>query len=196
MTGMDPASDDPTTSPWRTVSSREVYDNPWIRVREHQVVTPTGTQGIYGVVHKPLALGVVALDEQDRVVLVGQWRYPLDGYSWELVEGAHDPDVDPTPLAGIQRELAEEAGLAAASWRPLTAAPIALSNSVSDERAMLWLATGLTATVVESHDPTELLRVTRVPFAQALGAALDGRIDDAMSVLGLLLAEHARRDGS
>ncbi len=190
--GMDPARPDPTTSPWRTVSSRPVYENPWIAVREDQVVTPTGTDGIYGVVHKPLALGVVAIDDHDRVVLVGQWRYALDRYSWELVEGAFDPEVDDEPLAGIQRELAEEAGLAAASWELLTAAPVALSNSVTDELAMLWIATELTPVVADSHDPTEELRVTRVPFSEAVTAATDGRIDDAMSILGLLLTDRRR----
>ncbi|MFT4744320.1 MAG: 8-oxo-dGTP pyrophosphatase MutT (NUDIX family) [Nitriliruptoraceae bacterium] len=192
MPGMDSSRRDPTTSPWRTVASRPVYENPWIAVREDDVVTPTGTSGIYGVVHKPLALGVVAIDAQDRVVLVGQWRYPLDRYSWELVEGAFDHGEDDTPLAGIQRELAEEAGLAAARWELLTATPIALSNSVTDEMAMLWVASGLTPVVAKTSDPTEELRVTRVPFAEAVAATIDGRIDDAMSILGLLLADRRR----
>lgn len=189
---MDPNRPDPTTSPWRTLSSREVYSNAWIDVREDQVVTPTGTDGIYGVISKGIALGVVALDEDDRVVLVGQWRYTLDRWSWEIVEGGQDGDED--PLLGIQRELAEEAGLAADTWELLTEVPIALSNSVTDEVAMAWLATDLRAVEAESDDPTEDLRVTRVPFDEAVAAALDGRIEDALSVLALLLADR-RRDG-
>lgn len=185
---VDPTTPDPTTSPWTTRSTREVYRNPWMTLREDDVVTPTGTDGIYGVVSKSLALGVVALDEASRVVLVGQWRYPLDRYSWEIVEGGRDDGED--PLAGIQRELAEEAGLAADHWTELTRRPIALSNSVTDEEARLWLATGLRDVDVASEDPTEDLRVTRVPLADAVAACLDGRIDDAMSVLALLLTHH------
>jgi 8-oxo-dGTP pyrophosphatase MutT (NUDIX family) len=188
---VDPERPDPTTSPWTTRSSREVYANPWIRVREDEVVTPTGTHGIYGVVEKPLGLGVVALDEDDRVVLVGQWRYTLDRWSWELVEGGRDADED--PLAGIRRELAEEAGLAAEHWERLTPRPIALSNAVMAEEALLWIATGLRPVVATTSDPTEDLRVTRVPFDRAVAACLDGTIDDAMSVLGLLLAQQRRR---
>ena len=97
-----------------------MYANPWITLREDEVVTPTGTSGIYGVVTKPLALGAVALDADGAVVLVGQWRYPLGRYSWELPEGAHDPGADATPLAGMRRELAEETGLAAGDWTLLT----------------------------------------------------------------------------
>lgn len=187
---MDPDRPDPTTSPWTTRSSREVYRNRWMTVREDEVVTPTGTDGVYGVVSKDLALGVVAVDDRDRVVLVGQWRYPLDRYSWELPEGGRDGGED--PLEGIRRELAEEAGLAAATWELLTHRPVALSNSVTDEEGLLWLATDLTQVEATSGDPTEDLRVARVPFDVAVAACVDGRIDDAMSVLGLLLADRRR----
>lgn len=190
---MELGQDVPARSPWETRSSRVVYRNRWMTVREDDVVTPTGTEGIYGVVSKTMALGVVALDDEDRVVLVGQWRYPQDRWSWELPEGGRDGGEE--PLAGIQRELAEEAGLAARSWEPLLVQPVALSNSVSDEVAMLWLATDLHAHEVPSDDPTEDLRVTRVPFEEALAMALDGRIDDAMTVLGLLLVERRRSTG-
>lgn len=188
---MDIDQDVPDNSPWTTLESREVYRNQWMTVREDQVITPTGTPGIYGVVSKSLALGVVAIDQQDRVVLVGQWRYPHDRWSWELPEGGRDGDED--PLVGIQRELAEEAGLAASRWERLTEQPIALSNSMTDELALLWLATDLVAHEVASEDPTEDLRVTRVPFGEAVAACLDGRIEDAMTILGLLLTERRRR---
>lgn len=187
---MDPTRPDPTTSPWTTLTSRRVYANPWIEVREDEVVTPTGTDGIYGVVEKRLALGAVVVDEQDRVVLVGQWRYTLGRYSWEIVEGGHEDGEE--PLVGIQRELAEEAGLAAASWELLTERPLALSNSISDEEGMLWLATDLRPHRVTSDDPTEDLRLTRVPFDEVVAACVDGRIDDAFSVLGVLLAARRR----
>ena len=183
--------DVPTVSPWETRATREVYRNQWMSVREDEVVTPTGSDGVYGVVSKGMALGVVAIGADDRVVLVGQWRYPLDRWSWELPEGGLDDGEE--PLAGVRRELAEEAGLAASTWEPLTPQPVALSNSVTDELAMLWLATDLTPHEVPSNDPTEDLRVIRVPFGEALAACLDGRIEDAMTVLGLLLVERQRR---
>jgi 8-oxo-dGTP pyrophosphatase MutT (NUDIX family) len=192
---VDPTRPDPTSSPWRTRSSREVYRNQWMRLREDEVVTPTGTDGVYAVVEKTCALGVVAVDDEDRVVLVGQWRYPLDRYSWEVVEGGLDEGEE--PLAGIQRELAEEAGLGADEWHELTTAPLALSNSVMDEEARLWLATGLRPVEVASDDPTELLQVTRVPFDEVLEACLDGRIDDSLTLLAVFLADqHRRRRGS
>ena len=183
--------DVPEVSPWETHATRIVYTNQWMSLREDQVTTPTGTDGVYGVVTKSLALGVVAIDDEDRVVLVGQWRYPHDRWSWELPEGGRDGDEE--PLEGIQRELAEEAGLAAARWEPLTPHPIALSNSVTDEVALLWLATDLRPHEVDSDDPTEDLLVTRVPFDEAVAACLDGRIEDAMTILGLLLVERRRR---
>lgn len=187
-----PLPDDvPATSPWTTRDSRVVYRNPWMTLREDEVVTPTGTAGVYGVVSKGLALGVVAIDDDDQVVLVGQWRYPHDRWSWELPEGGRDGDEE--PLAGIRRELAEEAGLGARTWELLTPRPIALSNSVTDELAVLWLATDLHPHDVPSDDPTEDLRVARVPFDEAVAMALDGRIEDAMTVLGLLLVERRRR---
>jgi 8-oxo-dGDP phosphatase len=142
------------------------------------------------VVSKTMALGVVAIDDEDRVVLVGQWRYPHDRWSWELPEGGRDRDED--PLEGIQRELAEEAGLAADSWQELTPRPIALSNSMTDEVARLWLATDLRRHEVASDDPTEDLRVTRVPFGEVLAACLDGRIEDSLTILGMLLADRHR----
>lgn len=188
---MDPTRPDPTSSPWRTRSSRHVYDNQWMTLREDRVVTPTGTDGVYGVVSKPLALGVVAVDDDDRVVLVGQWRYPLDRWSWEIVEGGLDDGE--SPHEGIARELAEEAGLGAGTWTELTDQPIALSNSVTDEEARLWLATDLHPVEAVSDDPTELLWVTRRPFDEVRDACLDGRIDDAMTVLGVLLADAHRR---
>ena len=184
-------NDVPTTSPWTTHASREVYRNQWMTVREDDVTTPTGTEGIYGVVSKTMALGVVAIDDDDHVVLIGQWRYPHDRWSWELPEGGRDGDEE--PLEGIQRELAEEAGLAADTWVDLTPRPIALSNSMTDELARLWLATDLHRREVRSDDPTEDLRVTRVPFDEALAACLDGRIEDSLTILGMLLVDRRRR---
>ncbi len=174
--------DNHRVSPWRTLSTREVYRNPWIRVREDQVLRPDGSPGIYGVVSSALAVGVLALTDEEQVVLVGQWRYTLDAYSWEIVEGGAHPDED--GLAAARRELAEEAGYAAARWQRLGGG-LALSNSVTDERAELWVARELTP-VPRAPDPTEDLEVALVPVAEAVDLVDRGRITDVMSVVALL----------
>jgi 8-oxo-dGTP pyrophosphatase MutT (NUDIX family) len=169
-----------TRNPWRTVSSRQVYENPWISVREDQVVRPDGEPGIYGVVHyKNVAVGVLAIEE-DHVYLVGQYRYPLETYSWEIPEGGCPEGEE--PLSAARRELREETGLEAASWRMLGEAY--LSNSVADEYAVWFLATGLVPGK-ERPEGTEKIRVRRVPLREALAMALDGGITDALSIVAL-----------
>jgi 8-oxo-dGTP pyrophosphatase MutT (NUDIX family) len=169
-------------NPWTTLGSEVRYENPWIRLSHHDVLTPGGSPGIYGTVHfKHLALGVVVLDEEMHTWLVGQWRYPLERYSWEIPEGGGDPDVD--PLISIKRELKEETGIEAQDWRFLL--QIDLSNSVTDEVARIWLATGLSFGEPEPDD-TEALALKRLPFEEAYQMALDGRITDAISVAALL----------
>lgn len=179
----------PRVSPWRTLSSREVYRNPWIRVREDAVLRPDGSPGIYGVVSTALAVGVLAVTDADEVVLVGQWRYTLDAHSWELVEGGAHPGED--SLTAARRELAEEAGYEAATWQRL-AGDLALSNSVTDERAELWLARDLTA-VPASPEPTEDIEVRQIPVAEAVELVVRGEITDVMSVVGLLAYDRRRR---
>jgi 8-oxo-dGTP pyrophosphatase MutT (NUDIX family) len=182
-------TDHPENNPWTTVSSREVYRNAWIRVREDEVVRPDGNPGIYGVVTTSLAVGVLALTDADEVVLIGQWRYTLGCYSWELVEGgAHDGEDS---LTASRRELREEAGYTAAHWERL-GPDLALSNSVTDEMAHLYLASGLTA-VPRAPEPTEVLRVRHVPFAEALAMVERGELTDVMTVVGLLALDRRRR---
>jgi 8-oxo-dGTP pyrophosphatase MutT (NUDIX family) len=168
-------------NPWQRISSRLIYDNPWIRVREDSVIRPDGMPGIYGVVHyKNIAVGVLPI-EGDDVYLVGQYRYTLERYSWEIPEGGCPFGED--PLVAAQRELKEETGLSARHWRRMGAAY--LSNSVSDEYAIWFLATGLTQGVSQPEG-TERLRVRRVPFAEALRMALAGEITDALSLLAIM----------
>lgn len=172
---------DETQNPWRTLSSREVYDNPWISLREDAVVRPDGADGIYGVVHfKNVAIGILAV-EDDFIYLVGQYRYTLEQYSWEIPEGGCPEDED--LLSAAKRELAEETGLRAQKWEQMGEAH--LSNSITDERAVWFLATGLTQ---GERDPegTEQLLVRRVPYEQALRMALAGEITDALSLLAIM----------
>jgi ADP-ribose pyrophosphatase len=169
------------SGPWIRRSRRVGYDNAWITVWHDEVTRPDGSPGIYGVVHfANLAAGVLALDDRDRVLLVGQHRYVLDAWSWEIPEGGV-PDGE-SALDGARRELREETGVEAETWREL--AQVHLSNSVSDELAVLFVATGLhlgTAT----PDPTEALEVRWLPFEDVLAMTLDGRITDAMTVVAV-----------
>lgn len=180
---MDEAEHAHERNPWTTLSSKVVYENAWMRVREDQVLRPDGEPGIYGMVVKGAATGVVAIDEQDRVVLVGQYRYPTSRYSWEIVEGG--AEAGETPLEAIQRELAEETGLAARSWEPL-GGEVQISNCVTAELGYLFVARDLYAVGDPSPDATEELRVERVPFAEALARVDSGEISDAFSVIALL----------
>lgn len=170
-----------TANPWRRLARRLVYENPWLQVHHDDVIRPDGQPGIYGVVHfRNRAVGVVALDDADRVLLVGQYRYALDRYSWELPEGGV-PEGEDT-LAGAQRELLEETGCSATTWQAI--ATFELSNSVTDEAGVLYLATGLTDGA-PSPDGTEDLAVRWVSFSEALAMIDRGEITDVMTQLGL-----------
>ncbi len=172
--------------PWRFHAERLVYDNPWISLREYDAEAPTGARTIYGVVgYKNFAIGILPLHEDGTVTLVGQHRFPLKDYSWEIPEGGAPLEED--ILAGAKRELLEETGLKAAQWRQVLS--YQLSNSVSDERGFGFIATGLTQSQAEP-EATESLALARVPFMEALDQAVQGRILDMISVAMLLRAYH------
>jgi 8-oxo-dGTP pyrophosphatase MutT (NUDIX family) len=182
---------DPHRNPWTRVMRRTVYENPWITVWEDQVTRPDGRPGIYGVVHfRHRAVGVVALDEADRVLLVGQYRYTLDAYSWEIPEGG--AALDEEPLAAAQRELLEETGYTAQRWEEIARAHT--SNSVTDEEAICYLARELSPGPA-APEPTELLQVRWVPFADALRMTAAGEITDALSILSLQRVALLRQRG-
>ena len=171
-------------NPWQTLGSRQVYVNPWIRVREDHVLRADGHPGIYGVVEfQNYALGIVPVSDEGDTWLVGQWRYPLGLYSWEIPEGGGPLAV--TPLESAQRELTEETGLIADTWTDL--GPFHLSNSVTNEEGRIFLAQGLTAGPADPGGD-EVLIVRRLPFAEAHDMALDGRITDGVSIIGLTRA--------
>ncbi|MEM8904252.1 MAG: NUDIX hydrolase [Actinomycetota bacterium] len=174
-----------------THSETVVYENPWIRVRHDEVTTPGGSAGIYGVVELPAALGVVTLTDDLRTHLVGQYRYPLETYSWEICEGAHDPGE--SLLDGARRELREETGFTAARWTDL--GTLHTSNCITTEVAHLFLAEELTAGTPDP-DETERLEVRTLPFAQAFDMAARGEIQDAMSLVALYrLRDRLRAQG-
>lgn len=170
-----------TQNPWKTHHGKELYDNPWINVTEYQVTNPSGGAGIYGVVSfKNLAIGVVPLHADGTITLVGQYRYPLERYSWEIPEGGGPVGVD--PLESAQRELLEETGLKAHRWQELFR--MHLSNSVSDELGIVFLAQEF-----EQHHPepeeTEDLELLRIPLQEAYQAVQDGLITDSLTVAAI-----------
>lgn len=171
-----------TVGPWRRRSRREVYRNPWLTLWHDEVVRPDGSDGIYGLVHfANLAVGVVAIDDDDRVALVGQHRYALDRHSWEIPEGGAPRHEG--PLEGARRELAEETGATARTWTELGRAHV--SNSVTDEEAVLFLATGIehgpAAPEASEHD----LACRWVPFPEVVAMCRDGRITDALTLIAI-----------
>ena len=169
------------SGPWTRHARRVAYENAWITIWHDDVTRPDGAPGIYGVVHfANLAAGVLVIDDDDRVLLVGQHRYTLDAYSWEIPEGGV-PDGE-SALDGARRELLEETGVEAREWREL--ARLHLSNSVSDELAVLFVATHLIQGDA-TPDGTEQLVIRWVPFADVLAMTLDGRISDAMTVVAI-----------
>jgi 8-oxo-dGTP pyrophosphatase MutT (NUDIX family) len=170
-----------TVGPWRRRTRRIGYENPWITIWHDEVDRPDGSPGIYGTVHfANVAVGVVVLDDDDRVLLVGQHRYTMDRYSWEIPEGGVPPTE--TEEAGARRELLEETGVTADRWRELVR--FELSNSVTDETGVVFAARAVSHGTA-TPDPTEDLATRWVTFDDALAMIDGGEITDAMTILGL-----------
>lgn len=178
-------------NPWTTLNRRAVYENPWIAVREDAVIRPDGSTGVYGVVHfKNLAVGVLPVEDDGSIWLVGQYRYPLGQFSWEIPEGGA-PVGEPAEACAL-RELREETGLSAGLLERL--AEVHLSNSVSDELAIVFRATRLTLGDSQP-EPTERLEVRRVAWNDVWAMLQRGEITDSMSVVALM-SEAVRRGAS
>ncbi|WAC41543.1 NUDIX domain-containing protein [Pedobacter sp. SL55] len=179
-------------NPWQTLSSQEKYNNNWIKVTEHQVINPSGGNGIYGEVHfKNIAIGILALDDENNTWLVGQYRYPLKAYSWEIPEGGGP--VGTNPELSAKRELAEETGLIAGKLTEIQR--MHLSNSVSDELAIIYLAQDLTQGQAEPEE-TEELQLKKVPFTAAYQMVLAGKITDSISVAAILKVHILLQEGA
>ena len=169
---------DSSKNPWQILSDKSVYDNKWISVTEFDVINPGGGRGIYGKIHfKKIAVGVLPMDEDFNVYLVGQYRFPLDAYSWEIPEGGGEFGED--PLDSAKRELVEETGLVAGRWEKILT--MHLSNSVSDEYAILYLARDLVQRK-PSPEETEQIAIRKLPFEEAFRMVEEGGITDSMSV--------------
>lgn len=173
---------DENQNPWKTNSDQIVYQNNWIEVHHQDVTTPAGTPGVYGVVHfKNLAIGIIPLDHQNNTWMVGQFRYPLKKYSWEIPEGGGKIGID--PIESAKRELLEECGILAESWEKLL--EMDLSNSATDEHAILYVARNLSFTQSEPEE-TEDLQLKKVPFDTLYQMVMSGEIQDAMTVAAVL----------
>ncbi len=179
------------SNPWRVLSSQKIYDNNWISLTEHQVINPSGGAGIYGEVHfKNLAIGILPIDEEGNTWLVGQYRFPTKTYSWEIIEGG-GPIAD-DPIESAKRELAEESGLIAQKFTELQR--MHLSNSVSDELAIIYLAQGLTQGE-SSPEETEQLTIKKLPFENAYQMVLSGEITDSISIAAILKTKILIQEG-
>jgi 8-oxo-dGTP pyrophosphatase MutT (NUDIX family) len=167
--------------PWTQIKAETAYENPWIKVTHEEVINPNGGEGIYGKVHfKNIAVGVVPIFEDATTILVGQFRYPLNRYSWEIPEGGCPHGEKPMDAA--QRELLEETGIRCKHIRLL--AKFDISNSVSDEIAEIFIATGLTIGA-SAPDDTEQLEIKRLPITEAIAMVHSGEITDSISVIAL-----------
>ena len=173
-------------NPWIVKGVTQAFANDWFRIDEHDVIRPDGARGYYGVIRvRRLAVGVLPIDAEGCVHLVGQWRFPLGRYSWEMPEGGAEPGEDARGCA--ERELAEETGLRAREWVQIL--EMDLSNSLTDEQAVIFIATDLSPGEVDP-DPTEVLKSRKAPFSEVLERVADGRIRDSLTVAAVLRAHH------
>ena len=167
---------------WKILAENVKYDNPWIKVTEFDVITPGGNNGIYGKVHfKNLAIGIIPIDKEGNIYMIGQYRFVLEQYSLEIPEGGGLIGID--PLLSAKRELREETGLEAAQWTKIL--EMHLSNSVSDELSIVYLATELIQGISEPED-TEVLDIIKIPFEEAYQKVLQFDITDSMTVAAIL----------
>jgi 8-oxo-dGTP pyrophosphatase MutT (NUDIX family) len=169
---------------WVTEETQDVYETPWIKVTDHKVVDPGGNQGQYGVVtFKNWAIGIIPIDAEGNTWIVGQYRYPVDAYSWEIPAGGGKLDLP--PLTSAKRELKEETGIVAQNWEHIL--EVDMSNSASTEVGHIFLARDLEFTEAQP-DADEDLKIIKLPFQELYERVLAGEIRDSLTVLGVLKA--------
>ncbi|SEF88019.1 NUDIX domain-containing protein [Algoriphagus boritolerans] len=173
-----------TENPWTTLKSTNIYENPWIKLEQHEVLNPAGNPGIYGKIHfKNRAMAIIPIDPEGNTWLIGQYRYPLGEYSWEIPMGGGPIACE--LLESAQRELKEETGLIAGKWTQIM--KIHTSNSVTDEVGYVYLAEELTQGETEFEE-TEVLQIKKLPFREVLEMVMAGEITDSLSIAGILKA--------
>lgn len=179
------------TNPWTTLKSEKIYDSPWIGLTKHDILNPNGNPGTYSVVHfKNLAIGILPLDQEMNTWIVGQYRYPIDQYSWEIPEGGGKRDVP--PLDSAKRELLEETGITANKWTKIQ--EMYLSNSASDEFCILYVAQDLSFGEAQPEDD-EQLEVRKIHFDELYRMVCDGEITDSLTVSIVLKAKLMMLEG-
>ena len=179
------------TNPWTTLKSEKIYDSPWIGLTKHDILNPNGNPGTYSVVHfKNLAIGILPLDNEMNTWIVGQYRYPIDQYSWEIPEGGGKRDVP--PLDSAKRELLEETGITANKWTKIQ--EMYLSNSASDEFCILYVAQDLSFGEAQPEDD-EQLEVRKIHFDELYRMVCDGEITDSLTVSIVLKAKLMMLEG-
>lgn len=167
---------------WTTLKSEVKFETDWISISKHDVLNPSGNKGLYGVVNfKNLAIGILPLDSENNTWLVGQWRYPLNQYSWEIPEGGGKFSHD--PIESAKRELKEETGLIANKYTLLC--NMHTSNSATDEYCYIYIAQNLEYTLSEPEE-SEDLQVKKLPFEQAYQMVMAGKITDSLSMVAIL----------
>ncbi len=177
-----------TPNPWKLQSSKKIFENPWLTLREDEVINPGNGLSHYGKINfKNLAIGIIPLDENNNTWLIGQYRYVPDCYSWEIPMGGGPLDTD--ALASAKRELKEETGLIAEDWQELM--KLHTSNSVTDERGLVYVARDLTQGET-AFEETEDLLIQKLPLEEAIERVLSGEITDAISAAGLLRLNYRR----
>jgi 8-oxo-dGTP pyrophosphatase MutT (NUDIX family) len=170
-------------NPWKTLSGEDKYENKWIKVTEYQVINPAGGEGIYGKIHfKNVGIGIIPIDNEGNTWMVGQHRYTLDKFEWEIPEGGGLLDQD--TLSAAQRELKEETGLTAEKWTLIL--EMNPSNSVSDERCVIYMAEGLTEGENDLEETEADMQLKKLPLREAIAMADRGEFADSITVLGLL----------
>jgi 8-oxo-dGTP pyrophosphatase MutT (NUDIX family) len=169
-------------NPWKKIEEKFIYENPWIRLEEHKVINPGGNNGIYGKVSfKNKAIGIIPIDNEQFTWLVGQYRYTLNEYSWEIPMGGGPLNED--SLISAKRELKEETGLTANKWTRILR--IHTSNSVTDEEGFIFLAEDIRHGDPK-FDDTEDLEILRIPFKKSVEMVMKGEITDSLSIAGIL----------